>query len=158
MYFFTSPNHWAEYVPSLVLYPSEISIPDNYVVSNPNTYCSKISVCIELFFSTETPPPKMFETNHQKSLPSQRNIFLSTNIEKKCLLKDRLLSHKKNTVHRRRGVWRILMNYIQPNAGQTTHSIYTLIQDGAQYVPLKCRKARREFYWTKKKRGVTEVF
>lgn len=95
----------------------------------------------------------MFEKNHQKSLPSQRNIFLSTNIEKKCLLKDRLLSHKKNTVHRRRGVWRILMNYIQPNAGQTTHSIYTLIQDGAQYVPLKCRKARREFYWTKKKTG-----
>lgn len=95
----------------------------------------------------------MFEKNHQKSLPSQRNIFLSTNIEKKCLLKDRLLSHKKNTVHRRRGVWRILMNYIQPNAGQTTHSIYTLIQDGAQYVPLKCRKARREFYWTKKKNG-----
>lgn len=39
--FFTSPNHRAEYVPSLVLYPDEISIPDNYVVSNPNTYCSK---------------------------------------------------------------------------------------------------------------------
>lgn len=112
----------------------------------------KISLSIELFFSTET-PSKMFEKNHQKSLPSQRNIFLSTNIEKKCLLKDRLLSHKKNTVHRRRGVWRILMNYIQPNAGQTTHSIYTLIQDGAQYVPLKCRKARRVFYWTKKKTG-----
>lgn len=45
------------------------------------------------------------------------------------------------------------MNYIQPNAGQTTHSIYTLIQDGAQYVPLKCRKARREFYWTKNNGG-----
>lgn len=56
---------------------------------------------------------------------------------------------KNSQTEHRLGGWRILMNYIQPNAGQTTHSIYTLIQDGAQYVPLKCRKARREFYWTK---------
>lgn len=58
-------------------------------------------------------------------------------------------SQKNSQTEHRLGGWRILMNYIQPNAGQTTHSIYTLIQDGAQYVPLKCRKARREFYWTK---------
>lgn len=62
-------------------------------------------------------------------------------------------SQKNSQTEHRLGGWRILMNYIQPNAGQTTHSIYTLIQDGAQYVPLKCRKARREFYWTKKTGG-----
>lgn len=100
----------------------------------------------------------MFEKNHQKSLPSQRNIFLSTNIEKKMSPQGQTSFSQKNTVHRRRGVWRILMNYIQPNAGQTTHSIYTLIQDGAQYVPLKCRKARREFYWTKKNGGWLRYF
>lgn len=116
----------------------------------------KISLCIELFFSTDTPPQKC-------SKKITKNPFLVKEtcqqiLKKKCLLKDRLLSHKKNTVHRRRGVWRILMNYIQPNAGQTTHSIYTLIQDGAQYVPLKCRKARREFYWTKKNGGWLRYF
>lgn len=100
----------------------------------------------------------MFEKNHQKSLPSQRNIFLSTNIEKKMSPQGQTSFSQKNTVHRRRGVWRILMNYIQPNAGQTTHSIYTLIQDGAQYVPLKCRKARRVFYWTKKNGGWLRYF
>lgn len=95
----------------------------------------------------------MFEQNHQKSLPSQRNIFFVNKYWKKMSPQGQTSFSQKNTVHRRRGVWRILMNYIQPNAGQTTHSIYTLIQDGAQYVPLKCRKAGREFYWTKKKNG-----
>lgn len=98
-------------------------------------------------------PQKMFEKNHQKSLPSQRNIFFVNKYWKKMSPQGQSSFSQKNTVHRRRGVWRILMNYIQPNAGQTTHSIYTLIQDGAQYVPLKCRKARREFYWTKKTGG-----
>lgn len=112
----------------------------------------KISLCIELFFSTET-PPKNVRNKITKNPFLVKETFFCQQILKKMSLQGQTSFSQKNTVHRRRGVWRILMNYIQPNAGQTTHSIYTLIQDGAQYVPLKCRKARREFYWTKKKTG-----
>lgn len=112
----------------------------------------KISLCIKLFFSTET-SPKNVRKKITKNPFLVKETFFCQQILKKLSLQGQTSFSQKNTVHRRRGVWRILMNYIQPNAGQTTHSIYTLIQDGAQYVPLKCRKARREFYWTKKKNG-----
>lgn len=79
-------------------------------------------------------------------------FFVNRNLKKGSSRTGFFLTKNSQTEHRLGG-WRILMNYIQPNAGQTTHSIYTLIQDGAQYVPLKCRKARREFYWTKNNGG-----
>lgn len=87
-----------------------------------------------------------------KKSPRPHFFFVNRNLKKGSSRTGFFLTKNSQTEHRLGG-WRILMNYIQPNAGQTTHSIYTLIQDGAQYVPLKCRKARREFYWTKNNGG-----